>query len=137
MIACRDRRGRFLVHRRPRSSPRFPGYYNWLVGGAVAAGESYEDAARRELAEELGVRAAPRFVGKFLCRGAIAPYWMGIHETVLDGPVTVDASEISRSEWLTPPSLRKALRQWPFVPDSIEAFGTYSRASSRGRGRSR
>ncbi|WP_432765797.1 NUDIX domain-containing protein, partial [Nocardia cyriacigeorgica] len=50
------------------------------MGGAVAAGESYEEAARRELTEELGVCAAPRFVGKFLCRGAIAPYWLGIHE---------------------------------------------------------
>ncbi|MFF3141817.1 NUDIX domain-containing protein [Streptomyces sp. NPDC057927] len=52
---CRDSDGRILVHRRPDHVSRFPGQYNWLVGGAVGAGETYPAAASRELAEELGV----------------------------------------------------------------------------------
>lgn len=66
-IVCRDQDGRFLVHRRPDDSSRFPGQYNWMLGGAAGVGESYEEAAARELSEELGARAAPRFVLKFLC----------------------------------------------------------------------
>lgn len=73
-VVCRDREGRILVHRRPADVSRFPGGYNGLIGGAVNAGESYEDAAARELPEELGVRAAARPAFTFLCRGAIAPY---------------------------------------------------------------
>lgn len=56
---CRDPGGRILVHRRPESVSRFPGQYNWLVGGAAA----------RELAEELGVFGASRLVFRFLCLG--------------------------------------------------------------------
>ncbi|MBW3705941.1 NTP pyrophosphohydrolase, partial [Streptomyces griseus] len=41
MVLGRDEEGRYLVHRRPEESSRFPGQYSWLVGGAVGAGESY------------------------------------------------------------------------------------------------
>ncbi|MGP3920884.1 NUDIX domain-containing protein [Nonomuraea sp. 10N515B] len=52
---------------------RFPGYYDVMVGGAVGVGESYEEAAVRELAEELGVRVPVRFLFKFLCREGTSP----------------------------------------------------------------
>lgn len=45
-IVCRDPAGRILVHRRPDDSSRFPGQYNWLLGGAAEPGESYAAAAR-------------------------------------------------------------------------------------------
>nr|WP_330328401.1 hypothetical protein [Streptomyces sp. NBC_00536] len=42
---CRDTEGRILVHRWPDNDSRFPGQYNWLLGGAANPGETYEDAA--------------------------------------------------------------------------------------------
>lgn len=94
-VVCRDPTGRTLVHRRPHDASRFPGGFNWMLGGAVEAGESYEEAAARELAEELGVRARPAFVFKFRCAGAISPYWLGLHEVVVTGPVRPDPDEIA------------------------------------------
>ncbi|MFF3376454.1 NUDIX domain-containing protein [Streptomyces sp. NPDC002680] len=124
---CRRPDGRILVHRRPQTMSRFPGQYNWLVGGAVDVGESYEEAAARELAEELGVSASPQFVFKYLCRGAISPYWMGIHEVVIEGEVVVDPSEIAWHEWLTPQEFLEARQQWNFVEDGVEALRLYLR----------
>ncbi len=92
----------------------------------MAVGESYRDAASRELAEELGVRCRPRFLFKFLCHGAIAPYWLGLHETVVDQDVLPDPSEIAWYDWVPKSKLRNDMRQRPFVPDSIEAFSRYS-----------
>ena len=37
----------------------FPGYYDIAAGGVVLAGETYEAGARRELAEEVGIRDVP------------------------------------------------------------------------------
>ncbi|MFJ6389070.1 NUDIX domain-containing protein [Streptomyces sp. NPDC091972] len=74
---CRDSLGRVLVHRRPEGLSRFPGQYNWLVGGAVEVGEAYEAAAARELAEELGVFGRPRPVLKFCAAASSAPSWLG------------------------------------------------------------
>ncbi|AXE86122.1 NUDIX domain-containing protein [Streptomyces sp. Go-475] len=122
---CRDPRGRVLVYRRPEHVSRFPGQYDWLIGGAVGVGESYEEAAVRELAEELGVRVPVRPVVRFLCRGAISPYWLGVHEAVVSGPLTPEPSEIAWHGWFGERELREALRRWAFVPDGVDALRRY------------
>ncbi|MGC9541725.1 NUDIX domain-containing protein [Streptomyces sp. UG1] len=94
---CRDARGRILVHRRQKDLSRFPGQYNWLIGGAAEVGESYEEAAARELTEELGVAEE----------------------------ITADPAEIAWHAWLTESELRLALRRWAFVPDGVEALQRY------------
>lgn len=118
---CRDASGRVLVHRPQQGLSRFPGQYDWLVGGAAEVGESYEEAAARELSEELGVRAPVRFVFKFLCGGAISPYWLGVHEAVVSEAVRPDPAEIAWHDRLTGAELREALRRWAFVPDGADA----------------
>ncbi|MFD8000344.1 NUDIX hydrolase [Streptomyces mirabilis] len=131
---CRDPDGRILVHRRPDHVSRFPGQYNWLVGGAVGVGETYPAAASRELAEELGVRTPTRFLFKYLCRGVISPYWLGLHEAVLDRPVVPDASEVAWHAWLTPVELRAAMHDAMFVPDARDAFHRYQAEKAGPRG---
>ncbi|WP_338699512.1 NUDIX domain-containing protein [Streptomyces sp. Q6] len=125
---CRDPQGRTLVHRRPDDASRFPGHYNWMLGGAVEASESYEAAAARELKEELGVDATPRFVLKYRCEGAISPYWLALHETVLTGPVTPDPAEVAWHAWLPEPDLIDLVHHDRFVPDAREAFDLYRSA---------
>ncbi|MFE0552591.1 NUDIX hydrolase [Streptomyces pilosus] len=124
-VVCRDTAGRYLVHRRPDGAARFPGGYNWMLGGAVEPGESYEEAAARELAEELGVRAHPRFLLKFRCAGAISPYWLGLHETVVSGPLTPDPGEIAWHDWMTGDALAELVYHEEFVPDARAAFHRY------------
>lgn len=134
-IVCRDDEGRILVHRRPDDSALFPGRYNWMAGGAAGAGETYAQAAARELDEELGVRAHLRFVLKFLCRGVVSPYWLGLHEAVVDrAAVAPDPSEIAWHTWLTEAELHRAVADRPFVPDSVEALDRYVRARARPAG---
>ncbi|MCX4904410.1 NUDIX hydrolase [Streptomyces sp. NBC_00878] len=125
-VVCRDTQGRILVHRRPESAARFPGRYNWLLGGAVEVGESYEEAATRELREELGTTTTVRFAFKYLCRGEISPYWMAVHEAVIVGGTTPDPTEIAWHDWLPETDFREALHRWPFVSDSREAFTRYA-----------
>ncbi|WP_435283346.1 NUDIX hydrolase [Streptomyces koelreuteriae] len=122
---CRDPEGRILIHRRQEGVSRFPGQYNWLIGGAAEVGESYEEAAARELTEELGVRAPVRFVFKFLCDGLISPYWLGLHEAVVTEVLAPDPSEIAWCGWVTEGELRDAIGQWSFAEDGVEALRRY------------
>ncbi|MFF3582474.1 NUDIX hydrolase [Streptomyces mirabilis] len=131
---CRDPDGRILVHRRPDHVSRFPGQYNWLVGGAVGVGESYPAAASRQLGEELRVHTPTRFLFKYLCRGVISPYWLGLHEAVLDQPVVPDASEVAWHAWLTAVELRAAMHDTTFVPDARDAFVRYQTQKAGPRG---
>ena len=127
---CRDDRGRILVHRRSEQLSRFPGLYEVVVGGAVGIGESYEQAAARELGEELGVRALPRLLFTFLNRSGLSPHWLGVHEAVVPDAVVPDPDEVAWHGWLTEPELRSALLEWHFTPDSHETFSRYLRFRS-------
>jgi 8-oxo-dGTP pyrophosphatase MutT (NUDIX family) len=122
---CRDREGRILVLRRAETLSRFPGYYDVLVGGAVDVGESYEEAAARELTEELGVREPVRFLFKFLCRDGISPIWLGVHEAVVPEALVPDPGEIGWQDWLTVAELHEIVDQWRFVPGGREALRRY------------
>ncbi|MGW1977284.1 NUDIX hydrolase [Streptomyces sp. NPDC001889] len=125
---CRDREGRILVLRRSGALARFPGYYDAMVGGAVDVGESYEEAAVRELGEELGVRAPVRFLFKLLFREGISPIWLGVHEAVVTEAVVPDSGEIDWYDWLTLDELRAVLDAWCFVPGGREALRRYVRS---------
>jgi 8-oxo-dGTP pyrophosphatase MutT (NUDIX family) len=130
---CRDEVGRFLVLRRSEDLPRFPGHYDVMVGGAVDVGESYEQAAARELVEELGVRVPVRFMFKFLCSGATGPIWLGVHESVITEPLTPNPEEIAWQGWLTETEISRASHQWRFVPGGREALRRYLERGSGSR----
>lgn len=117
--------GRILVLRRAEEHVRFPGHYDVLVGGAVAVGESYEDAAARELAEELGSGAPVRFLFRFLFQQGIGPVWFGVHEALIFEQLTPDRSEIAWHAWLTELELREVVDRGPFVPGGREALRRY------------
>ena len=48
--------GDLFVQKRTMSKDVYPGYFDTAVGGVVMAGESYEQSAKRELWEELGIQ---------------------------------------------------------------------------------
>ncbi|MGW4163451.1 NUDIX hydrolase [Streptomyces sp. NPDC004788] len=125
VTVCRDERGRILVHRRSEHVSRFPGLYEVGVGGAAHVGESYEQAAARELAEEVGIRALPRLLFTFINRSGLSPHWLGVHEAVVPDAVVLDPDEVAWHGWLTEPELRSALLEGHFTPDSSEAFSRY------------
>jgi isopentenyldiphosphate isomerase len=65
-VIVRDSSGRQLLQLRSAESKYLPLHWSTAVGGHVHAGESYEDAARREMEEEIGITgSALREVGTF------------------------------------------------------------------------
>ena len=53
------------LQRRAMTKSFLPGYYCTSAGGHVHSGETYIQAARRELEEELGIRCRLKLVNKF------------------------------------------------------------------------
>ena len=125
-VLCRDPDGRIYVHRRTDDKDVYPGMYDMTAGGVLAAGETYPEAARRELAEELGVTGPePRFLFRHRYRGEENPSWSALFEVTWDGPVTPQASEIAWGDFLAEDELVARLDQWPFCPDAAEIFRRY------------
>jgi isopentenyldiphosphate isomerase len=119
-IAVISTDGRLLIHRRSEAKDIWPGWWDIAAGGVVAAGETYEDAARRELAEELGIAGGEiEFLGQAhyvddelaaLCRG---------YRVVHDGLFTFDDGEVVEARWVTFTELDTMLTTHRFLPDSI------------------
>jgi 8-oxo-dGTP pyrophosphatase MutT (NUDIX family) len=108
------------VHLRTATKDVYPSTWDCWAGGVVAAGETPEECARRERAEELGVHGAelrPLFThvydeGTIRCHNfAFEARW--------DGPFVHQPSEVVEGRWLTLDELRSWLDDpsSPFVPD--------------------
>lgn len=65
MIFLKRSDGRILIQRRSGKKETFPSVYDSSCSFHVTYGESYEEAAKREMIEEIGVSAPLRFLGKF------------------------------------------------------------------------
>lgn len=122
-VLLRNRAGQILVHRRTDTKDVHPGAYDVFAGGVCAAGESYDDCAQRETAEELGVEGAGlRFLFRHRYRGSHGQAWGAVYEARWDGAVRHQDSEVAWSAWVDLPELARMLRELPFCPDSREIF---------------
>lgn len=59
-----DSKNRLFIQKRSSKKDRFPNYFCASVAGHVEPGETYLEAAKRELKEELGVEGELKFLSK-------------------------------------------------------------------------
>lgn len=130
-IIVRDSAGRVFIHRRTDSKDVYPGYWDVTVGGVVAAGEDYATAARRELAEEIGVVATTPLVTLFPVRYAdaatqlVGMAFLARH----DGPVVLQAEEIAHGEFVPVAEAERVMREVRCCPDGAQVLRRYLRTS--------
>ena len=125
-VLCRNREGMIYLHRRTATKDLFPSLYDMFVAGTVGAGESYEEAAIRELEEELGITGAelePLFHHRY--EGALTRSHTRVYSVQWDGPIVHQPSEIAWGEFRSPSDLLANLEQFEFVPDGAELFTRY------------
>jgi isopentenyldiphosphate isomerase len=118
-IVVRSSSGDVLVHRRAETKDVWPGWWDVAVGGVVSPGESWEVAAQRELAEELGVSGVLRPMGTGAYRDDEVKLVAACFEVVCDGPFSYSDGEIIETQWIALRDLRSRIRQDSFLPDSI------------------
>lgn len=112
--------GHLLVHRRAATKDVWPSMWDIAAGGVVAAGETYELAARRELAEELGVVADEWELlgeGRF-ADGAVSLIGRGFL-VQHGGPFQFTDGEIAEVRWVDRDELAVLLATETFVPDNL------------------
>lgn len=118
-IAVFDRSGRLLIHRRSMDKDAWPGWWDVAAGGVVAAGEQYDLAAVRELAEELGVVDVPlEFVGEGRYEDESVAVNGRCYRVVHEGPFSFADGEVAETRWVTADELHAMARAHRFLPDS-------------------
>ena len=119
-VLVRDPAGRVYVHRRTETKDIYPGCHDCFAGGVVLAGERPDDAAARELAEELGISGVPLEPSfRFWYADGNTHYLAFVYATTWDGPVVHQPEEVAAGGWMPVPELLERLADpgWSFVPD--------------------
>jgi isopentenyldiphosphate isomerase len=119
-VLVRAPSGSVLVHRRAPTKDVWPGRWDLAAGGVVASGEVPDDAACRELAEELGiVDVTPRRLGRGSYADADVAELATLYEVTWDGPVHFADGEVVEARWVAEEELGRMVAELPFVPDSV------------------
>ena len=119
-IAVMSEKGDLLVHKRAETKDIWPGWWDVAVGGVVGPGETWADAAVRELHEELGIEGTrltllgigayrdpdvQLVAATFLCR--------------TEGPFAFADGEITEAHWVSRAEIPVWLQGKQFLPDSV------------------
>jgi isopentenyldiphosphate isomerase len=120
-VLVRRSTGEVYVHRRSDAKDVWPGRHDCTAGGVLVAGETPDDAARRELAEELGITGPePTPVLRRWYRDDQTWYLAYVYVVIWDGDVAFTDGEVAEGWWERPERLYERLTdpRWPFVPDA-------------------
>jgi 8-oxo-dGTP pyrophosphatase MutT (NUDIX family) len=112
--------GRLLVHRRSPDKDLWPGRWDVAAGGVMAVGELWDDGARRELFEELGLDGAhiePLGDGRYDDDDV---HTVGrVYLVTSDGPFHFNDGEVVEARFVTRAELAALQAEAPFCPDSL------------------
>src|SRR5690349_22995254 len=108
--------GRVLVQRRSPDKDLWPGRWDIGAGGVVGAGEAFDDAARRELHEELGIDAVPVPTHGGAYADDVVDLVARCYRVVHDGPVSFEDGEVVEVRWVDRAAFVALAAAEPFVP---------------------
>lgn len=117
--------GKFLLQRRADDKKLMPG--EWAAtGGAAVSGEDSEAAARRELFEELGIRAEDNNLLKlcrFKRRNSLLDVWIVTFNSD-SSELKLQKSEVAEVKWVTASELSQMISNGNFHNYGNEYFDT-------------
>lgn len=119
--------GELVVHRRADWKEVYPGYWDICFGGVLGAGEAWDDAARRELAEEAGVDAEPVLLGTGAWSAEDTNLNARIYLARSDGPFTCPDGEVVEVATIAVADLDSWLAGRNVCPDSVDLVGPHLR----------
>jgi 16S rRNA (adenine1518-N6/adenine1519-N6)-dimethyltransferase len=125
--------GEILLQKRAPWKDRHPLVWDSSAAGHVEANENYDEAAARELMEELGVKARLDPVGKLTASEKTGHEFIMVYRTEHDGPFSFPCEEISAVEFFPTEIVERSLQNKPedFAPGFIESWRLFTAKSSQ------
>jgi 8-oxo-dGTP pyrophosphatase MutT (NUDIX family) len=119
-VVVRTSDDRIVVHRRADWKDVYPGAWDLCFGGVLDAGEGWDAAAARELAEEAGIETPLRLLGAGTYEEADAPVNGRVYEGVHDGPYPCPDGEVVEVRAVPRAELSTFLDAHHHCPDSVQ-----------------
>lgn len=124
--------GELLLQMRSRFKDEFPACWTSSASGHLDAGEAYDAAARRELAEELGLATPLEFLTKLPASPQTANEFTALYRTVSDAEPRFPPAEIESVEFHSLDEVAAMIAEDPdaFSPPFRVLFAEYRREIS-------
>jgi len=97
-----NEKNEMALQQRSKNKSFCPSHWSTAVGGHVRSGESYEEAAMREMREEIGVQPDLQFLYKdFYTDKRNLKKFLAIFKTFYSGPFRINPVEVERVEFFS------------------------------------
>jgi isopentenyl-diphosphate delta-isomerase len=113
-----DDEERVFVNQRSASKQAYPSYWSIAFGGHVLAGESYDAAVVRELAEETGLHEPPFAIASFQKRTADERENVRVYGVRARDDLQLYADEIEQGRFATLAEINELLGRLDFLPET-------------------
>jgi 16S rRNA (adenine1518-N6/adenine1519-N6)-dimethyltransferase len=108
-----NQRGELFIQKRSIWKDTHPGKWDSSTAGHVDAGESYEESARRELREEIGIECPVEKIGKLPCSAATGWEFIEVFRGRHEGPFRLAPMEIETGAFFPLDRIRAWLERSP------------------------
>ncbi len=113
-----DDEDRIFVNQRSARKTTYPRYWSVAFGGHVLAGETYDDAVTREIAEETGLEDEPFAIAAFQKRNADERENVRVYGVHARRELDLYADEIEQGEFVTLAQLNELVGRFDFLPET-------------------
>ena len=117
---------KIFVQKRTQNKDVYPGYYDIATGGVVLAGETYEESAQRELAEEIGAKnilLLKHF--DFFHQDSNCRVWGRVFSCIYDGKIVLQKEEVESGDFYTMEDIMILKEIQSFTPDGLYVLSRY------------
>jgi len=107
-----------LIQKRSEKMELFPGKWDQSAGGHVDEGESYQEAAHRELLEEMGINSDLEEIGYFFQdekeKNLNKKRFNKVYKTIYNNALLkIDKEEVSEVKWIKLQELKEWMKKSP------------------------
>lgn len=110
--------GKMLIQQRQSFKEGFPGMWDTTAGGSVIAGETSRQGAKRELFEEMGIKASFEHMTPYFSvnsERAFHDYYM-IKKDISLEDLRLQPEEVQNAKWADKEEISDMLKKGDFVP---------------------
>lgn len=112
-----------LMTQRSEDKRFYPGYWSIVLGGHVTSGLSYEEALKKEMEEEIGVRGKYKEMGGFKKDIEEEKENVKLFKTEVDPEkIELSTEEFKMARFISPDEIEDIIKEKDFVPETKEVL---------------